>query len=152
MTYNERFYLVRHGSYDATGSLDAAGREIHAPRARNELINRGLGTSAVLLSSDQPRAVETAQIIGTGLGIELALSNIINRTGNRPWYLRDLDAVIEEALNEAGVAIDGGSQELIVVTHAPMLAIARGVESKDIRYGEVLEYLRNSWNNPDAPK
>ena len=153
MSYAQGFYLVRHGSYnDDDDALNTVGRESHAPQAKNQLIARGVGAGCILLSSDARRAAETAQIIGEGLGVEPVLSPVINEAGNHAWSVKDLDAVVEQALSEAGVVLDGTSQDLVVVTHAPMLAIARGVASKDIGYGEVLAYTRNSWNNPGAPK
>ena len=146
------FYLVRHGNYDRrSGSLNAEGRQIDAPSARDQLLLRGLGANTILLSSDAPRAVETAEIIGHGLGSEPVLSNMINRAGNGAWSVRDLDALVDLALQEAGIT-DDVNRDLVVVTHAPMLAIARGVESDAIDFGEVLAYQRGSWNNPDAPK
>jgi phosphohistidine phosphatase SixA len=146
------FYLVRHGSYDRhTRRLDEAGRIFHAPSARDNLLARGLGASTILLSSDAPRAAETAEIIGEGIGIEPVLCDIINEAGNNPWVIKDLDFLINNALDEMDVTYDG-TQELVVVTHAPMLAIARGVESQDISFGEVFAYQRGSWANPYAPK
>lgn len=155
MSYEKEFYLVRHGDYDLdsrNGSLNSKGREIHAPAARDELIARGLGSSAILLSSDAQRAIETAHIIGEGLGIDPILSNTINVAGNRAAGVRDLDKVVATALQEAGVEIDEALHDLIVVTHAPMLAIAKGIENSQVKHGEVFTYIRNSWNNPDAPK
>lgn len=152
MSYEQAFYLVRHGNYGMEGGLNTMGREVHAPAAREELLARGLGANTVLLSSDARRAAETAEIISEGLGTEVVLSNLINTAGNRAWNVRDLDAVVEQALHEAGVSIDAATQDLVVVTHAPMLAVARGVESDQVRYGEVLTYHRGTWHNPDAPK
>lgn len=153
MTYKDELYLVRHGEYGRDHNLNAMGREVHAPSARDNLVNlRGLGSNAVLLSSDAPRAAQTAEIIGEGLGVKPVMSALVNEAGNSAWLVSDLDAVIEEALDLAGVEINEESQDLVVVTHAPMLAVARGVDSRDIRYGEVLAYARNSWNNPEARK
>ncbi len=152
MSKSNDFYLVRHGSYDrSTGGLDPTGREVHAPSARDELIARGVGSNALLLSSDALRAAETAEIIGEGIGVNPILSEVINQAGNRAWNVQDLDAVVDEALKNAGVAQDG--RELVVVTHAPMLAIARRVEDvNDISFGEVFAYERGSWYNPDFRK
>lgn len=149
MGYDKEFYLVRHGNYDwTTGGLDAVGRIVDAPKASRHLVDRGLGTRAVLLSSDARRAAETAKIIGDTLGTEPVLSPTINQAGNEARDVHDLDAVIERALQEEGVEIDGTEQDLVVVTHAPMLAIARRVSSMEIGYGEVFTYQRNTWNNP----
>lgn len=152
MSYTGEFYLVRHGNYDhESGCLNAEGRSIHAPSARDRLLARGLGANTILLSSDAPRAAETAEIIGYGIGAKPILSSVINEAGNDAWSVSDLDAVVDRALLEVDIA-DDATQDLVVVTHAPMLAIARGVESYDIDFGEVLAYQRGSWNNPDAPK
>lgn len=152
MSKSKEFYLVRHGSYDrSTGRLDPTGREVHAPSARDELIARGVGSNALLLSSDALRAAETAEIIGEGIGVDPILSEMINQAGNRAWNVQDLDAVVDEALENAGVVQDG--RELVVVTHAPMLAIARRARDvNDISFGEVFAYERGSWHNPDFRK
>jgi len=152
MSYRNEFYLVRHGKYGDDWNLDATGREIHAPSARDQLLARGLGSGAVLLSSDAPRAAQTAEIIGRGLGVQPVLSRLINEAGNEAWGVQDLDEVVEGALRAADITLDESSQELVVVTHAPMVAIAKGVPMKEITFGEVFAYQRHSWNNPEAPK
>lgn len=150
MSYAEYSYLVRHGAY-TYGGLNERGLMIDAPDARDELLARGLGANAVILSSSSPRASQTAIIIGRGLGADVVLSNTINEAGNS-WAVSDLDAVVGQALKEEGVEIDPANQDLIIVTHAPMIAIACGKEPADIEFGEVYKYARGSWKNPDFPK
>lgn len=151
MSYHKGFYLVRHGDYDKYGDLSVRGREVDAVAARDRLILAGLGGGAVLLSSDAPRAIQTARVIGAGLGVEPKPSRTINTQGNHAWNVRDLDVVVEEALREVGVDVDP-DDNLVVVTHAPMVAIAQRVLMSEVDYGAVFHYERGSWSNPDAPK
>jgi phosphohistidine phosphatase SixA len=151
MAYAETIYLVRHGA-ETYGGLNERGFWVDAPSARDELLAHGLGEAAVILSSSSPRAAQTAIIIAEGLRTGVVLSDTMKEAGNS-WGVRDLDAVVEQALYEEGIEIDPSNQDLIVVTHAPMIAIARGLDSADgVEYGEVFPYLRGSWSNPIAPK
>lgn len=151
MSYGEKIYLVRHGDYGFDYNLNEQGREHDAPAASDRLRLRGVGVRAVLLSSDAPRAAQTAEIIGRGLGIDpVYLSRIIRQRGNDAWGIENLDEVIEKALGEVGVEVDEAEDDLVVVTHAPMIAVARHVLPSEVDYGEVYEYRRGSWDNPLA--
>lgn len=144
MGYGESFYLVRHGSYcwGDDGGLDRTGSEVHATEARDQLIGRGVGAGTILLASTARRTIETAEIIGQGLGVEPVPSQLIHDAGNGAVPIKNLDTLMERALEECGVAIDS-SQDLVVVTHAPMLAVARRlITTKNVSFGEVYEYTR----------
>ncbi len=150
----EKIFLVRHGEYSqTTRGLTGLGREVHAPQARQRLLARGIGEGALILSSAALRAMQTAEIIAEGLPHpNVVSSDLIEDGGNDARHVKDLDDLLARAVAEAQVAVpETGS--LVVVTHAPMLAIASGLhgfgDSRKISYGQVMEYEPGSWQNPN---
>lgn len=142
-------YLVRHGRYGSS-ELSNEGRTIDAPHARDELIEKGLGNGALLLSSSRKRAVQTAEIIGEGLGVPPLVSECVAKGADFVRGIKSLDEFLAKSLIEVDATKEEG-QSLVVVTHAPLLAVAkgwfwRGAEN-DIGYGEVVEYVPGSWHN-----
>lgn len=147
-------YLVRHGKQERVGGeerLSDKGRHEDAPNARARLLSRGVGHDALLLSSDYPRAIQTAQIIGEGIGAQVVPSKRIGESANRAKGIRSLDDFLSKALAEAG--LEQRESGLVVVTHAPMLAIALRRYEEDavesIGYGQVVDYEPGSWQNPN---
>lgn len=145
-------YLVRHGSYNENGGgLDAAGREA-SERARDSLLKCGLGDRALVLCSDAPRAVETARIIAAGICATVAESKRV-RIGGTDYIsaVENLDDWLARSMSDAGQTL-AQDQTLVVVTHAPMIAIAKGLYdsdySKAVGFGEVYPYIHGSWQNP----
>ena len=146
------FFLVRHGRYDySTKELTKAGREIDAPAALNDLLLKGLGQGALILSSSARRALQTAEVIAEGLSSEVISSEMIEAGGSDVWGVRDLDEYIGRALSQGNAELQEDG-ELVVVTHAPMVAAAMGMHGSDaadlIRYGQVVEYQTGTWTNP----
>lgn len=142
-------YLVRHGRYEK-GNLTEAGRSEDAPKARDALVAKGIGGKALVLSSSESRAVQTAEIIAEGLGAVVVPSKRIAEGGNHTHGVKDLDEFVAKALAEAGLHKNGES--LVVVSHAPMLAVAKGLSVDDyfqVDYGEIVEYAPGTWRNPD---
>jgi broad specificity phosphatase PhoE len=145
----EAVFLVRHGRYNRTG-LSPEGH-VDARQARDELIAKNLGGKALVLTSSAQRAWETATIIAKGLKAGLVLSDRIYEGGNDVEAVEDLDIWLQRALEEAKVSVPAG-KSLVVVTHAPMVAVAKGLRSydaSDIGNGEIFEYTPGSWHNQD---
>jgi broad specificity phosphatase PhoE len=96
---DEICFLVRHSSYDydAAQRLTAEGvRQSEA--ARDELMARQLGGKAYLLSSDAPRAIQTASIIGGGLEVPVLPSKIIRRGSLKPTAVGKLEEFLAQLL------------------------------------------------------
>jgi broad specificity phosphatase PhoE len=147
MTYSPVF-LVRHGRYSSE-ELSFEGRTIDAPKARDELIAKNLGSGAILLTSSLARAFQTAEIIGEGIKSTPLASERIALGSNFVDGIKSLDDFIDRALEELDVKQEIG-QPLVVVTHAPTLAVAKEGSTRganDIGYGEVMEYIPGTWNN-----
>ena len=143
--------LVRHGQYDqATGELNAKGIR-DSELAAEDVIYEGLGASALILSSDEARTLGTAKIIADELSSikPVIPSPRIREGGNSPYAVEDLDQWIETALDEAGASLEG-THGLIVVTHEPLIGIAKQAihGSKHVPYGFVMQYVLGSWENP----
>lgn len=140
-------FLVRHAECYG-GALEPKGQE-QANSARDELLRRGLGGGALILSSSAVRAMKTAEVIAIGLGVNVYPSKRIEEGGNTPDGVRSLDEWIDRAMGEVGIPIS--DKKLIVVTHAPLIAVAkvgsRDNCSNDVRKGEVFEYPPGTWNN-----
>jgi phosphohistidine phosphatase SixA len=139
-------YLVRHGMAEQ-GILTAEGRR-QAESARDELLRKGLGASALILSSNAPKALRTAEVIAAGLGVaEVLPSPNIKTAGNDPEVVASLDWVLAADLALHG--IEGNANDLVVVTHMPLISQARfGDIYKVTKNGEVWEYPTASWANP----
>jgi broad specificity phosphatase PhoE len=136
-------FFVRHGRCDPfTKILTYEGRA-DMVIASNHLASRGLGREALILSSSYPRAIESAEIIGRELYSTPFSSSLIADGGEHPRSIKDLDIFLSEALGETGQELRP-DQPLIVVTHAPLMAmISRGMPG----YGEVVEYIPGTWKN-----
>lgn len=136
-------YFVRHGRYDPlTKALTAEGED-DARRACTDLESRGLGREALILSSSNLRAIESAKIIGRVLYTPPFSSTLLAEGGECPEIIVDLDLFLNEALAETGQELSP-NQPLIVVTHAPLIEmISRNMPG----YGEVVEYISGTWKN-----
>ena len=141
--------LVRHGGYDHNnGRLTAAGLE-QAEMARDILLAKELGTRVIVLSSDAIRAVETSQIIASGLGAVLVYSERIRRGGEQPWAVGNLGEFLEESLRaDSETTIDTTDSAFVVVTHAPLIAEVTAQSSTTVEYGQVYPVFLD-WTNPD---
>jgi broad specificity phosphatase PhoE len=126
------------------------GRNEDAANAKARLLSREVGNGALLLSSNYPRALQTAEVIAKGIGSEVIPSKRLAEGGNYPKGIESLDDFLLKALEEAGVEQAG--RALVVVTHAPMLTIALQRYEDDaidsIGYGMVVDYVPGSWRNP----
>jgi broad specificity phosphatase PhoE len=118
-------YLVRHGYYvrdDDTGEqvLTDVGR-IQAEAASVKLKEAGLGETAVLLTSTQPRAVQTAEIIGENLRLEPLGSARLAMAGEHtvPGGTK-LGDVIQRCFHELDIE-PPEEAPIIAVTHAPLI-------------------------------
>ena len=141
-------YLVRHGKDGYDGNLTPEGIE-QSEYARDTLLEVGLGTKALLLSSNAPRALQTAGIIGLGLDTLVHPSQRINTAGSKARIVQNLDTYLEETLRRLGLTMSDG-QSLVVVTHAPLIAVAKGLDifdSGQVMNGEVVEYEPGSWTD-----
>ncbi len=143
-------YLVRHGDYESrTGRLNQDGIA-HSEAALGELVAHGLGKTTLVLSSNAPRALDTAGVIAAGLGVEVVPSKRIKAGGNEALAIKSLDDWIMRALEEANT--ERGSGPLVIVAHEPLLRIAAYKTLKNsprIPYGHVQPYILGSWVNDD---
>ncbi len=142
-------FLVRHGKAGEE-NLIPEGIE-QSESARDVLIELGLGSSAILLCSDLPRAVQTATIIGEGLKLPVHPSKRLNIAGNEPEVVNDLDDFLNTTLEYLGLS-RADDQPLIVVSHAPLLALAKGLtvyDTNKVKNGEVVRYLPGSWDGSE---
>lgn len=139
-------YLVRHGTAEQ-GILTAEGRR-QAESAMDDLLRKGLGATALILSSNAPKALRTAEVIAAGLGVaEVMPSPNIKKAGNDPEVVASLDWVLAAELALHGV--EDTTSDLVVVTHMPLISQARfGDMYKTTKNGEVWEYPPASWSNP----
>lgn len=148
----ESFFLVRHGrsmrGRSMEDELTPEGIQ-QARKAGGELLAKGLGASALILSSTAPRAIQTANIIGEELHTSVLQSTRIRLGGLEPQAIKDLDKWVNKALAEAKVPTDS-DRPLVLVTHAPLIAIAKGLhpsEADEVDHGEIFEYHVGSWVN-----
>lgn len=147
-------YLVRHGKYNRQSSQrDLTPEGIsESEGARDVLIGRGIGSSALLLCSNTKRTLQTAEIIADGLGVEVHPSTRINCGGNNADAVKDLDEFLAITLDRNGLVLED-DQPLVVVTHAPLIAVAQFGSTfnsdKDIMHGGVYEYTPGTWRNTD---
>jgi phosphohistidine phosphatase SixA len=137
----ETAFLVRHGSYKS-GPLEAltdAGRE-QSIFARNNLVARQLGGKVYLLSSDAPRALETASFIGAGLDTEVLASKRIRIAGERRNVVDNLGNFLVRSLRIDASIVADPEFSFVVVTHAPFIAtFTAKSEASDVDYGGVYE-------------
>lgn len=140
-------YLVRHGRAGESELTNDGRRE--AESARDALRDKGLGRSALVLSSSALRAYKTAEVIAEGLGVDTVLSApSLDRGGNKPEVIGSLDRVLEACLG--GFGIEEVTDGLVVVTHMPLISLARFGDRYEVtKNGEVWEYSPGSWTNPE---
>lgn len=143
-------FLVRHGSYDYnSGRLNDIGRE-QSRQALRELVALGAGNLALILSSDAPRALETSEIIATGLGSQIVSSKRMRLSALNPSGVKSLEACIAQSLQEGAVS---APDQIVVVAHEPLLQVAIHNEYSSFTphfdNGAVVKYEPGSWNNLD---
>jgi phosphohistidine phosphatase SixA len=118
-------YLVRHGEYDYTeGEREQRLTDrgvVQAELARDMLLSAGLIGNAVLLTSAEPRAAQTAEIIGKGLNLKPESSAKLTSLGVRSvasgTKLGDVIGQCFESLE-----LEQPPQvPIIAVTHAPLI-------------------------------
>jgi broad specificity phosphatase PhoE len=145
-------YLVRHGHYDHNSDeIDERGAEESKYAAGELSTDYYIGQSALVLSSDAPRALGTARIIAAELDDAPVIPSLrMNLGGNEPEAIRDLDEWILKSLQEAGASLEDKSS-LIVVTHEPLIRVAvYGSDRRSnwaISHGEVNVYRPGRWKN-----
>lgn len=96
-----RVYLVRHGQTDwnllklwqghGGPGLNEAGR-IQAEAAASKLRNLGI---ASLVSSDLPRAVETAEFVSKATGLKIILDPALRERDAGRWTGKTMDQIVE---------------------------------------------------------
>jgi phosphohistidine phosphatase SixA len=144
-------FVVRHGAY----SRPESGEEL-TTTGRMQAESAGYGLQAVspnarwqLVSSDEPRAAQTAEIIGRIVNATPILSRLIARAGD---YVEDAAAFetrIRTALEEGGEPYDEHSP-LAVVGHLPLLACVAGDPRAEIGNGEMVQYTPEMWDGSAA--
>jgi len=140
----DKIYLVRHGSYNhSPQELTAKGRA-ESEAAGQRLLAGGV-KEATLISSDEPRALQTSAIIASMIETAVVPSKRVNIIGNDPRGVKSLDEMLEVALSEADVEATGES--LVVVAHQPLLETA--AFGARIANGEVVVYQPQTWQNPE---
>lgn len=148
--------LVRHGNYDSYDRINKRSAEVLIPegeaqavKAGETLLEKGLGEGALILSSDAPRAAQTAQIIAGIINCkDIILSSRLNIWGNRISAMQDLDGAIAQSLHEEA-SRDTPEHGLIVVAHAPIVATALAIRPRDVAFGGVYDYEPGTWRNYD---
>lgn len=138
--------FVRHGEYNRKPEVLTPRGKLQAEEAAAVIVARELGPRAVLLSSDAPRALETAGIIGRVSDTSVVASKRINILGNDPDGLKsteDWEAMLHQALVESGAETEGDG--LIIVAHQPLLEVVTG--DKYVANGEVVSYDPTAWHN-----
>lgn len=141
-----KIYLVRHGAYMHPEKLTPTGLA-QAEQAGDELLALGIGASALVLSSDAPRALQTAERIAAKLGVEKVFgTQFLGVAGLKPECAPTIEAVIEAALHENGLTPPADGQGLVAVTHQPLLSAVTGDQT--YRNGQVTAYEVGSWQNP----
>lgn len=145
-------FLVQHGEAQHNGVLTPQG-ELQAQTAAELLTTwRGLGKNALVLSSEAFRAGCTAWIIAHALGTGVAYSPRLTLASENPQIVKELDGFLRHELAVCDVS-DAAlpPHDLVVVTHPPLMAVAKGLSPECIdavNMGEVVEYEEGSW--PDV--
>ncbi len=139
-------YLLRHGDYDYSYErLTPKGIE-QAKAARDELVARELGGRAYLLSSDYPRAMQTAEIISKGLETSVFSSPYLRKGSLRAEAVRCLGEFLKQSfIDSTGQEADPGNP-FVVVCHAPL--VGAFVDSDDVEKGRVYPVSMDAVN-PD---
>ena len=147
-------YFVRHGSVNQlTKELNSEGG-LEAIHAGQKLLAMGLGETATVLASSTKRTIQTAEAIAQVLGARLAPpSSWLYEAGNMPQMLiRDVEHFLLAANKAENLGLRSESP-LVVVTHAPMIALINGdVGTGAIENGEIYPYKPGSWKNDEFNK
>jgi hypothetical protein len=160
MNMANEIYLVQHGDYDwkkdvlinrGREQIDVTRKELLARGlGRQSLAARGVSEGAILLTAKSGRAIESAEIIGdayNGLDSTPLVSEYVSLASNTVPAVRSLAEFIDGALDETGVTREA-DQPLVIITHSPLMAIAKGIRAANVRAGSVLEFDTATWNNP----
>jgi phosphohistidine phosphatase SixA len=139
----ENIHLVRHGHYDGNPEQITEKGISQSEEAAQVLASRELGSVAILLSSDAPRALQTAKIISERLSIEVMPSRRLNIVGNNSDGVASLGVVIEAALAENDSPAYGES--LIIVAHEPLIRCTN--LGAPVANGQVVTYEDGMWLN-----
>src|SRR5262245_52218623 len=145
-------FLVRHGQYDrSTGLLTDEGR-IDMERAYKSLVRHAVGERALILCSNAPRAIQSADELAKHLStVEPLQDGELQQHGNFPIRLASLDGLLEQIVERGGIDL-GNHDSLVVVTHAPLVSLAttHNLRAKpdDVPYGAVYPYEPGSWIEP----
>lgn len=142
----DTIYLVRHGEDDRDAGVLTLNGIAQAEAIKQNLLEKGLDRTSVVLTSDAPRAVATAEIIAKNITTNIFESQLIKVGGNHPYAVKSLDKLIAAALSPFQRVSTLGEM-LIVVTHDPLLSAVKGGR---VAYGEVIPYAPGSWDNSQA--
>lgn len=136
-------YLVRHGQYNPynEGLSEQGFRQ--AELARDDLVARGLGGKALVFSSDERRAIETAEVIAGGLDTTVAASTKLAWAGLSPTTVDSLDRLIEEVAAEHRTQVQ--DEAIVIVAHEPLLRIIKN-NGAGVANGEIIT-ARADWEN-----
>lgn len=144
-------FVIRHGAY----SRPRSGEEL-TQVGRMQAESAGYGLQALspnarwqLVSSDEPRAAQTAEIIGRIVDATPILSRLIARAGDYNEDAAAFEARIKAALEEGGETYDEHSP-LAVVGHLPLMACVVGDPRAEIGNGETLRYTPELWDGSAA--
>jgi len=150
-----RIFMIRHGQPGRETPLSEHG-ELQAQGAAEELVRvHGVegGESTTVLSSNVPRALRTAEIIGEEIGSLVLPSVAIARIGFSSSLVGSLDEHLSGALDEAEHDADG-LNDLVVVAHEPIVASVASLATEDemhfVGHCEIFEYEPGTWRNPDS--
>jgi phosphohistidine phosphatase SixA len=143
-------FLVRHGDYDDdTLHLNDVGRK-QAHNAAEVLTKRWHISGTPVFTSWLHRAIETADIIAQGLsgdGAKAIQSEALALAGNHPEVVKELGTLVCGVVNKVAPELEAESP-IVVVTHAPLIAVAMDISTGDVRYGGVYRYDPSVFNNP----
>ncbi|HEU4913954.1 MAG TPA: phosphoglycerate mutase family protein [Candidatus Saccharimonadales bacterium] len=148
-----KLFLVRHGAYERLGwsRRDEYLTETGIAQVRQAaalLLSKEVTGDWQLLSSQAPRAVESANIIGNALNVQPVVSDRVWRAGDSPSMITgNLVDFAADALREKGAEYDF-NRPLAIVSHLPLLACAAGDPRMSIENGAVLEYDPDVWRHP----
>jgi hypothetical protein len=137
----------------------------HAERARDTLLEEKLGRSALILTAAGLRVTQSADIIANGFQANHILTQIIvgspvfNHQGAAPRKEVDLDELVIAELEAAEHSLETTWESLVIVTNAPLIALAKGLvlpnNSADldilVPYGSVTPYDPGAWKRMYAP-
>ncbi|GAC1502605.1 MAG: hypothetical protein NVS1B10_07440 [Candidatus Saccharimonadales bacterium] len=142
---SREIYFVPHGPFKPkSGKLKRTGRE-DAKFARDMLIDRGIGSSALILTSIMPPFEQTAKIINRKLDASIYYSDLVHVTSNDSTLIKskkqiNINTVAIDLMNETPE--EHISDGTVVIIVSPLL-ITRGLGAKKNNHvlgGEVHRY------------